>query len=356
MTSNSITISNVSLHNADCVQFTKSLADNSVDLVVTDPPYFRVKSEKWDNQWRDVVEYLAWLDDVLADLWRVLKPNGSLYLFCSSKLASDTEILVRQRMNVLSHIVWAKPNGHWKQQHKEGLRQFFPSTERIIFAEHYGAEGFAKGQVGYGIKCQQLKRETFAPLMEYFIKARKSLNVSAAEINAVTGTQMCNHWFGRSQWEMPSEKHYLALQNLFNRKAAERGISNPLSAQLNELHGQYNSLIQSYNTLSAQYDDLREQYMHLRRYFRVTADVPYTDVWTYPPVSWYPGKHPCEKPASLLDHIITSSSREGAVIYDPFMGSGSTLKRCLQLNRGGIGVELEEERYRQTVDEIQLLI
>ena len=31
----------------------------------------------------------------------------------------------------------------------------------------------------------------------------------------------------------------------------------------------------------------------LRRYFGVTVQVPYTDVWTHKPVQFYPGKHPC---------------------------------------------------------------
>ncbi|UZQ07861.1 DNA methyltransferase [Escherichia coli] len=49
----------------------------------------------------------------------------------------------------------------------------------------------------------------------------------------------------------------------------------------------------------------------LRRYFGVTAQVPYTDVWTHKPVQYYPGKHPCEKPAEMLQQIISASSRPG---------------------------------------------
>ena len=51
----------------------------------------------------------------------------------------------------------------------------------------------------------------------------------------------------------------------------------------------------------------------------MTADVPYTDVWEFPPVQYYPGKHPCEKPAAMMEHIIRSSSRPGDVVADFFM-------------------------------------
>ncbi|EKH4577812.1 site-specific DNA-methyltransferase, partial [Escherichia coli] len=91
--------------NADCLEFIRSLPENSVDLIVTDPPYFKVKPEGWDNQWTGDEDYLKWLDQYLAQFWRVLKPAGSLYLFCGHRLASDIEIMMRERFSVLNHII-----------------------------------------------------------------------------------------------------------------------------------------------------------------------------------------------------------------------------------------------------------
>jgi site-specific DNA-methyltransferase (adenine-specific) len=94
------------------------------------------------------------------------------------------------------------------------------------------------------------------------------------------------------------------------------------------------------------------EFKALRRPFAISVSVPYTDVWKHKPVQFYPGKHPCEKPADMLRQIINASSKPGDVVADFFMGSGSTIKAALQLGRQGIGVELEEERFRQTVHEI----
>lgn len=66
----------------------------------------------------------------------------------------------------------------------------------------------------------------------------------------------------------------------------------------------------------------------------------------------YPGKHPCEKPAEMMEHIINSSSREGDIVADFFMGSGATIKAALKLNRQVIGLELETERFEQTKLEV----
>lgn len=84
--------------------------------------------------------------------------------------------------------------------------------------------------------------------------------------------------------------------------------------------------------------------------------MPYTDVWTHKPVQFYPGKHPCEKPADMLEQIITASSRPGDVVADFFFGSGSTLKQAALLGRRGLGVELETERFEQTVSEMRNLL
>lgn len=53
-----------------------------------------------------------------------------------------------------------------------------------------------------------------------------------------------------------------------------------------------------------------------------------------------------------MEHIIKASSREGDLVADFFMGSGATLKAALKYNRRVLGVEMETERFEQTVSEI----
>lgn len=132
----------------------------------------------------------------------------------------------------------------------------FPATEHVLFAEHYGADGFAKGSTGYASKCQELKQQVFAPLIEYFRVRRQRLGVSAKEINEVTGTKMCSHWFSASQWQLPSETQYAALQGLFNRRADELG-STGLASDHASLAREYAGLSEEYGGLLRQYDDLR---------------------------------------------------------------------------------------------------
>ena len=53
------------------------------------------------------------------------------------------------------------------------------------------------------------------------------------------------------------------------------------------------------------------------------------------------GVHPAEKPVELLERFIRVSSQENQVIFDPFMGSGSTGVACFNTNRNFIGYELD---------------
>ena len=53
--------------------------------------------------------------------------------------------------------------------------------------------------------------------------------------------------------------------------------------------------------------------------------------------------HPTQKPEWLLDRVIRSTSNEGDVVFDPFMGSGTTAFVSKKLNRNFIGCEINED-------------
>lgn len=66
--------------------------------------------------------------------------------------------------------------------------------------------------------------------------------------------------------------------------------------------------------------------------------------------------HPTEKPLEIIEKLILVASSEGDLIFDPFMGSGTTAAACKELNRNFIGCEIEskyceiaEKRLRKTI-------
>ena len=64
-------------------------------------------------------------------------------------------------------------------------------------------------------------------------------------------------------------------------------------------------------------------------------------------------KHPAQKPISILKKMITIASNEGDVVFDPFMGVGSTGIASLALNRKFIGFELDETYFNAAKKRIE---
>jgi len=285
----------------DCLEVLRGMPDASVDAVITDPPYFRVKAEAWDRQWGHDGAYLDWLSSIIDEWYRVLRSNGSVYCFASPQMAARVEVRIGQRFNVLNRVRWIKEAGWHNKADKETLRSFLSPWEEVIFAEHY-----------------------FEPLRAYLAGERDRAGWTtrrvAEEYQKVTGsrtvTGMAGHWFERVQWSLPTAANYQWLRQLFNQSG-----------------GDY---------LRREYDYLRREYEDLRRPFAVTPDVPYTDVWTFKTVQAYKGKHPCEKPVDMMEHIVRTSTRPGAVVLDCFAGSGSTGVACARNDRTFIGIEKDE--------------
>jgi site-specific DNA-methyltransferase (adenine-specific) len=332
----------VEIWHADC----RDVLPVECDAVVTDPPYFRVKGEEWDRQWDNAAAFLEFIGERVQAWHRDLRPNGSLYCFASPKMAARVECKIGERFNVLNTITWRKLFS-WHGSGGEdtparcapdALRSYYDQSERIIFAEHYGADNMAKGEAGYQAKCDELRGFVFEPLRAYLDGERERAGISVQQVEeclAISDTGRktgANHWFAQVQYQLPTRRCYEWLRDLFNRNGCEY------------LRREYEDLRQEYEDLRQEYEDLRQEYEALRRPFAVTAAVPYTDVWTFQTVQAYEGKHPCEKPLALLDHIITASTRQGATVRDDFMGGGSTGIACIRTGRKFIGIE-KDARY-----------
>ena len=89
-------------------------------------------------------------------------------------------------------------------------------------------------------------------------------------------------------------------------------------------------------------------------------------VWSIaatPPEEKKLGHHPTQKPLALLERIILASTKPQAVIFDPFMGSGTTGVAAIKLGRQFIGVDndkaycdLAQKRISAATAQLQLAV
>ena len=78
-----------------------------------------------------------------------------------------------------------------------------------------------------------------------------------------------------------------------------------------------------------------------------------TDVWNFDRVSGNKQVHQNQKPVDLLEQCILKHSKENDIVFDGFMGVGSTGVACLNTNRNFIGIELDEKYFNIAKERIE---
>ncbi len=253
-----------------------------VSLIFADLPYFGEKDEAWDNAWPDDAAFLAWVSGEMCERFRrVLAPNGSLYVCASPRLGSRVEIAISERFSVLTNIRWRKPPHATKAEMfvKEDLRAPFPASETIVFAEH-------------------------APSWPRIIEAaRTAAGLSRQDVSeAVVGSRSGACWNWEAGIRLPEREHWAKMRALLPSLPAYETILRP---------------------------------------FFAAAERPYTDVWDFPTVGVYPGKHPCEKPEAMIEHVVETSSRPGDVVLDCVAGSGAFPAVAVRLGRRALACDAD---------------
>ena len=101
----------------DCVEKLKDLPDNSVDLVITSPPYDNIEGSGYSKGKKDILFlklYSDFFDGVLNEIYRVLKPTGQLYLNLKSGTINKTLVTPHwieflesfKQFKLKSYIIW----------------------------------------------------------------------------------------------------------------------------------------------------------------------------------------------------------------------------------------------------------
>lgn len=325
----------VTLYHGDALDVLTEIPAESVDVLLTDPPYFNVKEDEWDRQWKQRGEFLSWLGSALDTATPALKASASVWVFASPALTSAVELeVVAPRFRVLNSIRWVKEHGWHQKADVAAQRRYLTAWEGIILAErHHDA---------YGEVATSLHKQVFAPLGRYLQTERERAGLTMNDVdvalgyvrtkNPERGTELCRRW--EEGGSLPTASDYSRLRNLLNGRGSD-----------DYLRREYDYLRREYEDLRLEYEDLRREYEDLRRPFALDRTRgPVTDVWSFATVPPYPHKHPCEKPLAMLTHMLEVTSRPGDVVLDPFAGSGSTLQAAKELGRSAIGIE-QDERY-----------
>ncbi len=278
-------------------------------MIHADPPYGMGKEK--DGVENDNL-YLEKLDKFQLDWWtawrKYLVNNGSAYIWGT---ADDLwrfwylgGLRASEKIVMKNEIVWNKENGMGMSS--DGHRMFATATERCLF--------FMLGQQDIGNINSEDYFEGFEPIRKYLVDDMKKIGWGAKDVERICGVSMFSHWFSKAQWTMIPEKHYEEL-----RCASTVGWT--------FFQMPYSQLRAIYNAPSAlpAFEAKRQKFYDARTHFDNVHD-NMCDVWAFPRVTGEDRHgHATPKPVRLTMRCLKSSAPQGAIVLEPFGGSGTTL-------------------------------
>lgn len=204
----------------------KNIRDNSVDLVVTDPPYgmsFQSNRRKELHKIIQNDDNLDWLGEWVKELKRVCKDEAHLYIFCSWHHIDQFKQQVGALFNVKNILIWEKNN------HGSGdlLGDYAPKYEMILFCSN-GKKKLNGGRDANILKTKRTQNEnhpTEKPinLIKYFIQ--KSSNKGDLVIDTFGGS--CGVAIASRQLERNCV--CIEVEEDYCKVAKERLFTTPLS-------------------------------------------------------------------------------------------------------------------------------
>jgi len=110
--------------NEDCIEGMKKLNNDSIDIIIADPPYNIGKDFGNNSDKQEFNDYLSWCDKWIKECIRILKPDGTLYIYGFSEILS----FIRVRINInVRWIIWHYTNkvtpslNFWQRTHESIL-------------------------------------------------------------------------------------------------------------------------------------------------------------------------------------------------------------------------------------------
>lgn len=320
----------INLINGDCLEKMKEIPDKSINLVLIDPPY-NINKAKLDK-WKTVNDYVEFIGQAFLECQRVLKDNGSFYFFHNDFLQIvELQNYINKNTNFIfkQFLVWNKRFEGTKN--KGFLDGFCEVTSLRNYQQMAEYCLFYTFQDETGLKTIQDDRMMFKPLRDYFWNERQKIkHMSYKEINqaigfAFNGGGVASGVLNSKKigWRFPKKETYDKFK------------------VLNICQKPYEELRKEYEELRKEYEDLRKEYEELRYTFNNLKQ--HHSVMNFN-IAEKQG-HITPKPVDLLEYIIKTSSNEGDLVLDCFMGSGSTGVACVNTNRKFIGIEKDEKYF-----------
>lgn len=292
-----------------CLETLKRMPDNFLDCVITSPPYWQLRDYGYKGQWGlepTFKEYLEHLWEMMDEIYRVLKPTGTVWVNLG-----DTYARGKRAKDGTNHTVSKSKEHHIEPNSKPDYKGL---DKCLLLIPHRFAIGcidrgwIVRNDIIWAKRngMPESVTDRFSKKHEYFFLLVKSekyyfdLDAIRDKVSSSTIERYNYGWKGNEERSFTEGKQNNFSKFMSDSDAKERAIEKGKNP----------------------------------------GDV--SDFWDIPTKS-NSDSHYAQYSDSLLKKPILAGCPEGGIIYDPFMGSGSTAEAALRANRNFIGSEMSNE-------------
>jgi site-specific DNA-methyltransferase (adenine-specific) len=281
------------IHEIDVLEGFKMIPDNSQDLIIVDPPYYKAISEKWDNQWKNEKDYLEWCKLWFYECVRTLKDTGSFYCYGNFDILSKQKVLIFDDvLKFRQNITLSKGLKSIAGRTSNKLRMFPTASEYCVFYIN----------------------DTMPIVRKLLKENRKKKGYTIKQMGNFLGVYQALYGFyeqDNTGSQVPTKEHWEKLKKIL------------------DIDLDYSLVNNTFNLPTKQ-----------------------TDVWNFTPDKVRYG-HPTQKPQDICHRIIKASSNENDSVLIPFAGSGSECVTCDDLNRNWIAFENDKDNFSMSKKRVE---
>lgn len=316
------------LYNDDCLNVLKKMDDNSVDSVVTDPPYgLSFMGKAWDY---DVPKSEIW-----REVFRVLKPGAHLLSFFGSRTYHRGVVQIEDAgFDIRDQIMWLYGSG-FPKSHNIGDgwgTALKPAHEPIVVARKPITQSVAANVLEHGTGAINI-HESRIPLsiedpLQKPITGRDNKSINTGILDTNWGFKSVDREGGLGRW--PANVIHDGSDEVVSRfpNASDRFFYCAKVSKADRDEGLEEFLAKKIVTFQTSNGTSgKESSISKNR------NTEYRNI------------HPTVKPTELMKYLIKLVTPKNGIVLDPFMGSGTTGKACGFEGFKFVGIEMSKEYF-----------
>jgi len=314
----------------DCREILPKLPDNSIDLVITSPPYFQQREYGSGGlgEEPDPETYIVNLVGILRECFRVVKPTGSVVINLGDKYLNGSlsllpyrvalEILRTCQVILVNQITWVKTNPPPRQFRRrlvtatEPFFHFAKTQQYQYFPEQLAAEADETGRRHGRGEAESARRQS----------RRKERGQSYRQLIArsvLTPEQKIRAWEA-----LEKVQQEVTEGRIHDFRLKIKGVhAEPFGGQNGGRKGQLER--EGFTVIRMHGEKLKSDVMMSAVECR--RDCP----------------HPAVYPVRVISQLIALLTQPGDTVLDPFVGSGTTAVTAWQQGRRYIGIDIHPE-------------